>query len=159
MVATTPDTFSRASSFQISSGFSWESAGTHSHVTVTRLPHPLTLKHVDGGLGVVPHGVHEDKGEEFGEGNAHLGPHQFVCDHLGHERGCLLAHGRALGVAKQVQQVDQGTCGDRTETLLLQVELQVKGQSDHTLWIIKITIMNFITWITPHTHDTPCKLL
>ena len=70
----------------------------------------LTLKHVDGRLRVVSHGVHEDEREELGEDDADLGAHQLVCDHLGEESCRLLAYGRVLGVAEHVEEVDEGAC-------------------------------------------------
>lgn len=70
-----------------------------------------TLKHMNAGLWTVPHGIHEDDWQEFHQHNPDLWTHQFVSDHLGKERGSLLADRRVLRVAEQVQQVYQGTCG------------------------------------------------
>ena len=79
---------------------------THTHTHTHRA---LTLKHMHAGLSGVPHGVHEDAGEELGEDDAHLGPHQLVRQHLGQQLCRLLAHRRVCCVAEQVQQVDQSS--------------------------------------------------
>lgn len=68
-----------------------------------------TLEHVHAGFGAVPHGVHEDEWQELREDNANLGPHKTIRDHLRQQRGCFLPDCGALGVAEQVQQVDQST--------------------------------------------------
>ena len=79
---------------------------THTH---THTHWALTLKHMHAGLSGVPHGVHEDAGEELGEDDAHLGPHQLVRQHLGQQLCRLLTHRRVCRVAEQVQQVDQSS--------------------------------------------------
>ena len=70
---------------------------------------------MDAGLRAVPHGIHEDDRQELGEHNPHSWPHQLVSDHLGKERGRLLSHCRILRVTEEVQQIDQGTCGQGRE--------------------------------------------
>jgi len=84
----------------------------------------LTLEHVDGGLRVVSHGIHEDEGEELGEDDADFGTHQFVCNHLGQEGCRFLADGGVLGVAEHVEEVDERTCrGQHTSELLTELRI------------------------------------
>ena len=53
-------------------------------------------------LGRIPHGVHEDGRQEFGENNAHSGAHQFVSQDLGEELRCLLPDVGICGIAEEI---------------------------------------------------------
>eukprot|EP00047_Mylnosiga_fluctuans_P003948 m.231889 g.231889 ORF g.231889 m.231889 type:complete len:565 (+) comp12274_c0_seq1:375-2069(+) len=65
------------------------------------------LEHGHGGLGVVPHGIHEDQRQELGQHDAHARPVELVRQHLAEESGGRLAHLGVGRVGKQIQQVDQ----------------------------------------------------
>ena len=67
----------------------------------------LTFKHVNAGLGRVPHRIHEDWWQKLSQQNPDLGTIQLVGQQLGEEIGRFLASSGVAGTAVEVQQVDQ----------------------------------------------------
>ena len=63
--------------------------------------------------GIIPHGIHEDWWQEFGENDATLRTNQLVRQNLGEQIGSLFSHCWIGGIAVEIKQVYQSTWKSR----------------------------------------------